>query len=114
MSALTPFRQSGPTVTIVAGTGDGEAQQALCTTGELGNQQYVITNTGSNPAAICMAATEDLALRGCILPTVALPQNVYILLNGSQVTVTGPDNAWFAAITTTGSSQIWITPGYGQ
>jgi hypothetical protein len=113
MSALIPFRQTGPTVTIVAGTSDGEAQQAVSTE-QIGNQQYILTNTGSNPAAVCMAPTEDAALRGCILPTVQLAQNVYILLNGSQITITGPQDAWFAAITTTGSSQVWITPGYGQ
>ena len=80
----------------------------------VGNQQYILTNTGNNAAFVAMANNQDAAIRNAVVPTSQIPQGVYPLLNGSQVTITGPQNAWFSAVTQVSNAPVWITPGYGQ
>ena len=114
MSALTPFRQSGPTVALIAVTTQQEVAQAL-SQDAVGNQQYVITNTGNNPAWVAMGANANQALSNAVVPTIQNSgTNTYPLLNGSQITITGPQNAFFSAVTQVSNAPIWITPGYGQ
>jgi hypothetical protein len=79
-------------------------------------QNYIYTNTGTNAAFISCQPTPSQATSLCTVPNGNTPSTVYVLLNGSQVTVTGPGNggAFFSAICSTGTTQVWITPGYGQ
>ena len=118
MSALTPFRQTGPTVTLptLAAAPATQAVQAP-STGELGvgNQQYVLTNTGTKSCFLAVAQNQPAALQNAGAPIVGTPQNIYVLLAGSQVTITGPVNAWFAGVCQgSDTTTVWVTPGYGQ
>ena len=115
MAALTPFRQSGPTVLINASTSVNSSVQAL-SADAVGNQQYVLTNSGTTLAFVAIGANAQQAIQNAVVPTLnpTGSPTCYPLLNGSQITITGPQNAYFAAITLTGTDQIWVTPGYGQ
>ena len=113
MSALTPFRQAGPTVIITAAVTAPAAVQVLMNEG-VGNQQYVLTNSGANIAVMAMGQNQTQCIQNAGTPQPGAPTQTYPLLNGSQVTITGPQNAWFTGTTVTGTSAVYITPGYGQ
>lgn len=114
MAALTPFRQTGPTINVFAVSSAPPAQQAVSVEPQP-NQNYVMTCSGGSPAFVASGANAQQALQNCARPTVTGASSVYILLNGSQVTISGPANAFFTAICggVTGVD-VYITPGYGQ
>lgn len=114
MAALTPFRPAGPTVVVVAAAVPGGAVQALVNSDAQLNQNYVLTNSGANIAFIAMGPTKATAEANCGIPTSTQAFPIYPLLNGSQVTISGPANAWFTGITTVTSATVYVTPGYGQ
>lgn len=114
MSALTPFRPAGPTVLIAAAAVAPDAKIVNVNSDGQLNQNYVLTNIGSNPAFVAMGATKADAESKAGVPTTTQAFPVYPLLNGSQVTITGPANAWFTAITTITAATVFVTPGYGQ
>ena len=114
MSALTPFRPAGPTVVVAAAAAAPGAVQCVVLSDQQLNQNYVMTNSGANIAFIAMGPTKATAEANCGLPTSTQAFPVYPLLNGSQVTISGPANAWFTGITTVTSCTVYVTPGYGQ
>lgn len=116
MAALTPFRQSGKTRTFAVQAGPAATAYQVVSDDAVGNQQYVLTNTGSKTAFIGMGTTQGNALSAAVIPVQDTPGTlVYVMLSGSQVTITGPLNAWFAGLCAgTDTSVIWVTPGYGQ
>ena len=119
MSALTPFRVSGPTIGITCSVTAAPASVQCLNTEPVGNQQYVLSNFGANSAFVAIGTNAQQAQQNSGNPSTTNPtttQNptVYPLLNGSQVTITGPQNAWFTGTCVTGATAVYITPGYGQ
>lgn len=78
------------------------------------NQNYVITNSGANVAFISIGSNSANSAQGCGIPSITQSFPVYPVLNGSQITITGPQNAWFTGITTVTACTVYVTPGYGQ
>jgi len=83
--------------------------------------QYSIQNIGPNPAFVVMAApiTNGGGIQSAPSLTAAIPTdgtsaNGWVIQNGQRMVVTGPPNAYFAAIcAATQSATLYITPGDG-
>jgi hypothetical protein len=112
MAALTPFRPNGPTIVVNAASTPPAPTQCLSDESLL--QNYVMTNVGSVVVFMTMGANQGEASADSAVPVAGSPQEVYPLLNGSQVTITGPQNAWFTGITSVTAATVYVTPGYGQ
>ena len=100
------FRQSGPTVAVTAAAVAPLGVQAIAAY-EKGSQQYLITNSGGNVAFIGVGPTATEA-QSKAAANAGVP-----VLNVQQIILTGPQDAWFSGTTVTGTSSIFITPGYG-
>lgn len=114
--STTPFNPTGLTVRITAGiAGSLPTPLQAVSGGNVQADQYVVTNTGSNPAWLSWGQSASEATANCVVPvTGTTGQKVYPLLNGSQITLTLGPNFYFCAITSTSTSTVDITPGYGQ
>ncbi len=75
-------------------------------------QQYVLTNVGSVTVFVAWGSDADHATRRAIIPT-STATRTYPLLAGTQVVVTGPLNAYFTGITSSGTAIVYVTPGIG-
>lgn len=106
------FRPNGPTVFVLCSTAAQPAVQAPSAE-NVATQNYVVTNNGTVIAFLSMQQSSTAALSAATTPSQGVTSSVYPVLNGSQVTLTGPPNAWFSAIGTA-TSAIYVTPGYGQ
>lgn len=116
MSVGVPFSPKGPTVTFVGATTAPLSVQCL-STDNVGNQQYILTNIGSNPVFVGWGANDAIAKQNAVIPTIAVAgasANGYMLLNASQVTITAAPNQFFTGTSTTSTSQVFVTPGYGE
>lgn len=115
--ANTPFNPTGPTVRVT-GAVSGSLPvpvQAVSAPGNVKANQYVITNEGSVVAWVSWGPNATAATANCVQPVTGQPgQNVYSMLNGSQVTLTLGTDFFFCAITASSTAIIDITPGYGQ
>src|SRR6266568_5006340 len=79
------------------------------------NCNYVISVVGNDTylswtAPLLSGATPSLTT---VIPVDGTPANGYRVLGGSKETITVPANAWFSAITASGTSSTSITPGEG-
>lgn len=117
MSATTPFQPTGPTIRVTAAVSGSLPFPVQATTGDnVRSEQYVVTNEGSVVAWLAWGQTADQATANCVQPVTGAGggKNVYTLLNGSQITLTLPPQAFFCAISASSTAIIDITPGYGQ
>ena len=110
MSVSAPFTPSGNTVAFVAATSPPTAVQALSTT--LGGNQYRILNSGSVTVFLGMGTSASSAVSNAAVVTTtgqAIP-----LLAGTDEIITFPPNAYFTGITSSGTANVYITPGDGS
>ena len=83
--------------------------------------QYSIQNVGPNTAFVTMAAPvtngggiQSAPSLTAVIPTDGTPANGWAIQSGQRMVVTGPPNAYFAAIcAATQSATLYITPGDG-
>lgn len=118
MAALTPFDQQGPTLTFAVG-GAASTPQRAPSADSVGNQQYVLTNSGTKLCFVGMGANAGQATANTVAPVepqaVGYIAQCYPVLAGSQVTITGQQNAFFSAICAgSDTTTLLVTPGYGQ
>lgn len=102
------FNPQGNTVAIAATTTASTAVQAQPAGGFGVANNYLVSNSG---AAAFLAIGSNSAVLAAIPST--NPANGFYLIPGSSQTFTFSPNTWFSAITPTGTSEIYITPGDG-
>jgi hypothetical protein len=105
---IMPFTPMGNTVTFTAATTAPTPVQALSTT--VGGTQYRIHNTGN--AAIYIGFGPNAAAATAMANTT--PAGATITMVPSSVEVfTFNANQYFTAVTSTGTSVVFVTPGDG-
>jgi hypothetical protein len=106
-NAFTPL---GNTVTFLAATTAPTAVQAL--SNSLGGNQYRIINAGVNTVFLGIGPGAAAAAANAVVVTSS--QSAYPLLPGTDEVLTFAPNWYFSGITSTGTAQVYITPGDGQ
>jgi hypothetical protein len=106
---INAFTRTGNTITFTAATTAPTPVQCPSTT--LGGNQYRIINTGTVTVFLGYAvASSDAANNAIVISTTGL--SLPLLPNTDEILSFVP-NAYFTAITASGTAQIYITPGDG-
>lgn len=106
---INAFTKTGNTVAFVANLTAPTAVQCSSTT--LGGNQYRIINAGSVIAYLGYGTTASDASNNAVVITTT--GQSFPLLPSTDEILTFVPNAYFTAITSTGSAQIFVTPGDG-
>jgi hypothetical protein len=112
---INAFTSLGKTVKLVAASTAPTPVQVPSTT--LGGNQYRVINLSSNTACfLAYAQTEAGATSNCVVPTGigANSTTVLPLLPQTDEILSFVPNAYFTAITTAGTADLYITPGDGM
>ena len=106
---LNAFTKTGNTVTFVANTSAPTPVQCLSTT--LGGNQYRVINTGTITVFLGYGTTSAEATNNAVVVTSS--QTAFPLLPSTDEILTFVPNAYFTAISASGTATIYITPGDG-
>lgn len=110
-SATGAFNPTGNTITFLANTAAPAAVQAN-TTSNTSYVQYRVFNSGSNLIFLGVGANSTVANTNA---TVVSSSNTGLpVLPGTLEIFSFPSNSYFTAITASGNSQIYVTPGLGM
>ena len=104
------FTSLGNTVVFTAATTAPTPVQALSTT--LGGNQYRIINTGNVTVFLGFGNTSANASSNAVVVTST--QGSLPILPGTDEILTFVPNAYFSGITSSGTANIYITPGDGM
>jgi hypothetical protein len=117
MAQYTPsvsgaFNPIGNTVTFLANTLAPAAVQCLTSSANnISYCQYRIFNSGSSLVFMGVGANTLIANNNATVVTTT--GNAIPVLPGSLEIISYPINSYFTAITSTGTSQVYVTPGLG-
>lgn len=89
-----------------------EAKQVSRATGFPFANNYIITNLGPAVAFVGHGPDSGTAIANASVPTEATSQFCFVVPPG-QRSVEAKENAFFAAVTASGTADILITPGHG-
>ena len=104
------FTKTGNTVVFTAATSAPSPVQCSSTT--LGGNQYRIINSGNVTVFLGYGIAATDATNNAVVVTST--GNAFPLLSGTDEILTFVPNAYFTGITSTGSANIYITPGDGM
>lgn len=109
---INAFTSLGKTVTVTAASTAPTPVQVPSTT--LGGNQYRVINLSSNTACfLAYAQTSADAATNCVIPTAGNSETVLPLLPQTDEILSFVPNAYFTAITSSGTADLYITPGDG-
>ena len=106
---LNAFTKTGNTVAFVANTTAPTPVQCVSTT--LGGNQYRVINAGTSIVFLGYGTTDAEASNNAVVVTSS--QSAFPLLPSTDEILTFVPNAYFTGITTSGTADIYITPGDG-
>jgi len=106
---LNAFTKTGNTVTFTANVAAATPVQCLSTT--LGGNQYRVINTGTITVFLGYGTTSAEATNNAVVVTSS--QTSFPLLPSTDEILTFVPNAYFTAISSSGTATIYITPGDG-
>lgn len=111
---VNAFTVTGNTVVLTAATSPPVAVQ--CSSATLGGNQYRIINASTTVGAwLSFASDANTAVTNCVIPTgggANSTRTLYILPATDEV-ITFVPNAYFTAITSSGTAALYIAPGDG-
>jgi hypothetical protein len=107
---IQAFTKTGNTVTFNAATSVPTPAQAVSTT--IGGNQYRIINSGNVTVFLGYGVTASDATNNAVVVTTT--GTSFPLLAGTDEILTFAPNAYFTGITSTGSANVYITPGDGM
>lgn len=107
---IQAFTKTGNTVTFLAASTAPTPVQAVSST--LGGNQYRIINSGGVTAFLGYGVDEANATSNSAV--VSTTGTAFPLLPGTDEILTFVPNAYFTATTSSGTAQIYITPGDGM
>jgi hypothetical protein len=105
------FTPQGLTISVTAAATAPTPTQ--CSGTVLGAIQYRIINTGTVPAYLGFGTTAAIATANAVKPT-STATNAIPLLPSTAEVLTFNANAYFTAVTDSGTAVIFITPGDGM
>jgi hypothetical protein len=104
------FNPTGNTITFLANTAAPTAIQAT-TNSNTSYCQYRVFNSGSSLIFLGVGANTTIANNNAVVVT---SSNTGVpVLPGTLEIFSFPSNSYFTGITSTGNSQIYVTPGLG-
>jgi hypothetical protein len=106
---INAFTRTGNTITFTAATTAPTPVQCPSTT--LGGNQYRIINAGTVTVFLGYGTTSSDAANNAVV--VSSTGAAFPLLPNTDEILTFVPNAYFSAITASGTAQIYITPGDG-
>ena len=106
---LNAFTKTGNTITFTANVAAATPVQCLSTT--LGGNQYRVINTGTITVFLGYGSTSAEAANNAVVVTSS--QTAFPLLPSTDEILTFVPNAYFTAISASGTATIYITPGDG-
>ena len=106
---LNAFTKTGNTVTFTAATSAPTPVQ--CSSSTIGGNQYRIINNGNVTAFLGYGSTATDATNSAAVVSTTSP--AFPLLPNTDEILTFVPNAYFTAITSSGTAVIYITPGDG-
>jgi hypothetical protein len=106
---INAFTKLGNTVTFLAASTAPAAVQCPSTT--LGGNQYRIINTGTVTVFLGYGSTSSDATNNAVLVTSS--QNSLPILPNTDEILSFVPNAYFTGVTSSGTANIYITPGDG-
>ena len=106
---INAFTKTGNTVTFLAATSAPTPVQASSTT--LGGNQYRVINAGSVTVFLGYGSTAADATANAA--NVTSSQAAFQLLPSTDEILTFTPNAYFTGVTSSGTAQVYITPGDG-
>lgn len=104
------FNPTGNTITFLANTAAPAAVQAT-TSSNTSYCQYRVFNSGGNLIFLGVGANATVANNNAVV--VSSSNSSIPVLPGTLEVISFPSNSYFTAITSSGTSQIYITPGLG-
>ena len=107
---IQAFTKMGNTVAFTANTSAPTPVQAASST--LGGNQYRIINSGNVTVFLGYGVTASDATNNAVVVTTT--GTSFPLLAGTDEILTFAPNAYFTGITSTGSANVYITPGDGM
>ena len=116
MSTAGVFRQRGNTVRLVAHSGPvaPRAIQAPSTgSPQPPGYDFTFTNLGPSLAFVGVGATEAAAIANAQAPSEGTGGEYCLVLAPGQRSYEADPNSYFAAVTPSGTADIFITPGKG-
>ena len=113
MSVSAAFVPTGNTSLLVAATSAPTPVQVTSST--LGGNQYRVINSSSTQGCFLSYAQDAAtATSNCVIPTGGSPQKVVYLLPSTDEIITFVPNAYFTAITSTSTCNLYIVAGDGM
>ena len=109
MAVSAPFTPSGNTVVFLANTTAPTPAQAVSRT--LGGNQYRVINSGTVTVFMGIGATASQATNNAVIVTGTAPS--IPILPGTDEILSFTPNAYFTGITSSGTANVYITPGDG-
>jgi hypothetical protein len=106
---INAFTKTGNTITFTAATTAPTPVQ--CSSSTLGGNQYRIINNGTVTVFLGYGTTSSDAANNAVV--VSSTGAAFPLLPNTDEILTFVPNAYFSAITASGTAQIYITPGDG-
>jgi Na+/phosphate symporter len=106
---LNAFTKTGNTVTFTAASTAPTAVQCVSTT--LGGNQYRVINNGTVTVFLGYGTTAAEATTNAVQVTSS--QAAFPLLPSTDEILTFVPNAYFTAVTASGTAVVYITPGDG-
>lgn len=106
---INAFTKTGNTIAFTANTSAPTPVQ--CVSSTLGGNQYRIINAGTITAFLGYGTTSGDATNNAVVVSSTSPS--FPLLAGTDEILTFVPNAYFTAITSSGTATIYITPGDG-
>ena len=107
---LNAFQKMGNTVTFSADTVAPTPVQA--TSGTNNGNQYRVINTGTVTVFLGYGMTADQATNNAAIVTTTGP--AFPILPNTDEILTFVPNAYFTAITSSGTANVYVTPGDGM
>lgn len=109
---MSAFQVLGKTGTFTAATSAPSAVQVQAGNGVRG-EQFLLTNVGTVTVFVGWGQTAAQAAANAVIPT-STQTCVYVLLPGTQVSITAAPEAFFTGITSASTAVVYVTPGYGE
>lgn len=109
---MSAFQVQGKTVTFTGATSAPTAVQCSSNS-DVRTPQYLLTNIGTADVFVGFATDATNAAALAVIPTSTATYGIWLLAR-TQVTISAPPDAFFTGITPSGSSIVYVTPGYGE
>jgi hypothetical protein len=107
---INAFTKTGNTVVFAASTSAPTPVQ--CVSSTLGGNQYRIINSGTVTVFLGFGNSASNATASALVVSTTAPS--FPLLPGTDEILTFVPNAYFTGITSSGSANVYITPGDGM